>query len=505
MATGSSVLRIGKEHWIFLLLLAAGAALRAVTFFAYGPALIRRDSIAYVLRSENFSPGPLHPSGYAAFLRALPLDHGLAVVPFLQHVMGLAIAVLLYGLLLRLGVHRWLSALAAAPVLLDAYQLNIEENIMSDTLFELLLVSVCALILWRRPLGWPWAAGAGFLLALATLTRTVGLLLIVAVTLAVLFLVARHSRFFTLAALVAAFALPVIGYAAWFNSYYGQFGLTSFAGRFLYGRVAPFADCTKFSVPADERVLCPDDPRLTPEQYVWKKRSPVFRVGPGVRNELAGHFAKRVILHQPLMYARVVGRDFIRAFSFTRGTAPGEPPASKWQFQLDYPLFSGNGICPPPATPAFERSHRCPERQREWNEFVREHGDKGLHVNRGLASFLRSYQRFGYLPGPVLAAALFLAVLAVLGVGRARGSGLRTAAFLLGGVVVVLILGTVAANHFAWRYGLPPFMLIPAAAAIGLTALTAPSAGGESGRTGLWGMLGGRWKGRREPVEEASP
>ena len=43
-------------------------------------------------------------------------------------------AVLLYVLLLRRGVPRWLAALAVAPVLLDAYQLQNEQTIMPGTL-----------------------------------------------------------------------------------------------------------------------------------------------------------------------------------------------------------------------------------------------------------------------------------------------------------------------------------------------------------------------------------
>ena len=48
---------------------------------------------------------------------------------------------LLYALLVRLGVPKTWSALATAPVLLDGYQLNIEQYILTEALFELLLVS----------------------------------------------------------------------------------------------------------------------------------------------------------------------------------------------------------------------------------------------------------------------------------------------------------------------------------------------------------------------------
>jgi len=76
----------------------------------------------------------------------------LAFVALLQHVLGVAMAIALYALMLRRGVTRWLAALAVAPVLLDAYQLNAEQTIMPDVLFEALLVTGIVLLLWQpRP------------------------------------------------------------------------------------------------------------------------------------------------------------------------------------------------------------------------------------------------------------------------------------------------------------------------------------------------------------------
>ena len=51
----------------------------------------------------------------------------------LQHLVGLAMAVALYLMMRRHGVPRWLAAVATAPILLDAYQLQIEQTIMPDT------------------------------------------------------------------------------------------------------------------------------------------------------------------------------------------------------------------------------------------------------------------------------------------------------------------------------------------------------------------------------------
>ena len=70
-------------------------------------------------------------------------------VAAVQHLLGLAMAVVIYLLLLRRGAPRWLAALAMAPVLLDAYQLQIEQTIMPDTWFEALIVAGLAILLWR--------------------------------------------------------------------------------------------------------------------------------------------------------------------------------------------------------------------------------------------------------------------------------------------------------------------------------------------------------------------
>src|SRR5439155_891129 len=81
-----------------------------------------------------------------------------------QHVFGLAMGVALYALLLRRGAPRWVATLAAAPVLLDAYQLQLEQTIMPDVLFETMITAGLVVLLWRGQRGpggaWPIAAGA---------------------------------------------------------------------------------------------------------------------------------------------------------------------------------------------------------------------------------------------------------------------------------------------------------------------------------------------------------
>jgi Dolichyl-phosphate-mannose-protein mannosyltransferase len=452
-----------RAHWLFLTLFAAGIGLRIVVLFAYQPALFSPDSRLYLEESGDLQPSPNWPIAYAAFLRLLPLGADVAVIPFVQHVFGLLVAALLYALMLRLGVSRWLAALAPAPVLLDAYQLNIEQYVLSEALFDLLLVAAAALLLWRRPLRIVPAGLAGLLLAAAALTRGVAVFAVVPVLLTIAFLVARmplRAGLSRAAAFLAVFAVAVGGYVVWYHSVHGTYALAGHTGVRLYGRVAPWVDCSEFSVQSYERVLCPHQPvgeRPRVFRLVWAKSSPIARLDPPpgmTRSQVAGAFARRAILHQPLTYAGAVATDFGKSFLPTKETSSAGYRVAQWHFQETFPI--------PGYPPTWSTSPPVGFRQEESDG----------HVQRSLASFLRTYQSFGYTAGPLLALGLVLGLLAAAGLGRARRSGLRSAAFLFCGLAVTLSLGSLAVVPFSWRYQLPQLVLVPPAAVLGVTAFT---------------------------------
>ena len=137
-------LRLARENWLLTVLLAVGLVLRAAAQIAYRPALIYIDSLRYLYHAHGADP-----VGYRVLLRPLLLVGNLDLVAAFQHVVGLAMAVLLYVVLLRRGVPRWLAALATAPVLLDGYQLQIEQTIMPDVMFEACIVAGLAALLWH--------------------------------------------------------------------------------------------------------------------------------------------------------------------------------------------------------------------------------------------------------------------------------------------------------------------------------------------------------------------
>ncbi|MDP8937584.1 MAG: hypothetical protein M3O23_07645 [Actinomycetota bacterium] len=129
-----------REHAVLGVLFAVGAALRITTSLSYRPAMqLVQDSFSYLADADDPVPNVIRPNGYSFFLRLLQQTGRLAVVPAAQHAMGLSIALLVYVLLRRLGARPWLAALGAAPILLDATQIYLEQFIMSETFFETLL------------------------------------------------------------------------------------------------------------------------------------------------------------------------------------------------------------------------------------------------------------------------------------------------------------------------------------------------------------------------------
>src|ERR1700678_2392531 len=131
-----------REHWIALVLGAAGLVLRVLTLVAYHPALVYTDTLKYLYGAW---PGA-DPLGYMVILKPILWIGDFGTVAVVQHLLGLATAAAIYVLLLRRGLPRWLAAVAIAPVLLDAYQLQIEQTIMPDVWFEAFIVAGLVLL-----------------------------------------------------------------------------------------------------------------------------------------------------------------------------------------------------------------------------------------------------------------------------------------------------------------------------------------------------------------------
>ena len=245
-----------RRHWLLTVLLVAGVALRVITQIAYRPALLYIDSPKYLINGLQ----KYDPQGYRALVLAPVTWLGnLAVVAGLQHLIGLAMAVILYVVLLRWNAPRWAAALAAAPVLLDAYQLQIEQTIMPDVAFEALIVAGLVILAWK-PRPSPVAiAVAGFILGASATIRQVGEFLIVpALLFCVLATRGWRARLGSGALVTVSFAVPILVYMTYSAVVLGDhFELSVQGDAVVYGRVAAAADCTTLHLTPAERAICP--------------------------------------------------------------------------------------------------------------------------------------------------------------------------------------------------------------------------------------------------------
>src|SRR5262249_41144850 len=94
---------------------------RILAQIAYRPALLYIDSTKYLLGAY---PGD-DPTGYQFAIKPVVALGSLDDVAALQHLLGLAMAVTLYVVLLRRRAPRWLAALATTPLRHDAYQVQL--------------------------------------------------------------------------------------------------------------------------------------------------------------------------------------------------------------------------------------------------------------------------------------------------------------------------------------------------------------------------------------------
>ncbi len=456
-----------RRHWLFALVFCAGLSLRILAQVAYSPALVYIDSYRYLHGDSS-----LDPLGYLVLLWPLQHAGGLAAVAAAQHILGLGMALVLYSVLLRRGMWRWAAALATTPVLLDGYQLQAEQTIMPDVLFEALIVAGLALLLWRRNPG-AWQVGlAGLALGVAADVRQVGEILIVPALALLLVRAIRRRRLAEGALFTAGFTIPVLMYVMVQFAVSGHFTFTQRNSYAFYGRAAAVADCATLRLPADERSLCPSPQVVAAmgiDGLVGNPAGPLlsYQPPPGMTIQaMAGRFELAVVRQQPMAVASAIHRDFIKLFALTRNTAPGDMPISRWQFQTTYPTY------PPLITLRYVASIRP--------------GGGPPSVIRPLAAALRDYQLHGgYTPGPLLAVAVLagLAGSCMLGFPGREHTAMATACLLTTATAIILLLAS-DAYEFSWRYQLPALILLPPAGILGAAAVTTAIRGAAPERAG---------------------
>ena len=469
-----------RRHAVFLILVTLGVLLRVVAMLGYRWHMWFTDSYEYVYFTLHLRPYGVRPSGYSLFLRALLPLHDFGLVAVLQHLMGLAGAVLPYVVAVRHRVRPWIAALALAPMLLDAYEIQLEHLLLSDTLFTFLLVVAVALTLWRTapdamPPWWAMAA-AGLCVGFAGVTRSVGLplLLIFAVYLAIRWIVAARARRRTasgprrtwrrlvlaglapILAVAVAGAVPMAAYADWYKSVHGEYGFSGSGGVFLYSRTMAFAKCKAMRPPKDLRPLCDPRPpakRPSSQFYLWAAGSPLRKPGhqwvfSKANNDRAGRFAKLAIRRQPVAYVRTVAEDTLHAFHWHRTVFPDLETYEQYRFRTN--------LSPAPRWVVPTLAQYDPD----WATVVME----------PYAGLMRSYQRWGYLPGTLLGGVILGGAVGIL----ARWRRLGGPALLPWTMAVALIILPAMTADFSYRYLLPTFPLAGLALALAFTTRRTP-------------------------------
>jgi hypothetical protein len=445
-----------RRHWLAAGLLAAGLVLRVLAQFAYRPALLYIDTTRYLYNADG-----MDPVGYKGPLRAILLVANFDAVAAVQHLLGLAMAMVIYLLLLRRGAPRWLAALAIAPVLLDAYQLQIEQTIMPDTLFEAMIVVGLAILLWRPSTSWRGAVAAGIVLGTSATVAQVGEALILP---AVIYLLAAgggwRRAIGKAAALCAAFVLPILAYSTGSYLLTGDFFLSHTGVTSFYGRTAAAADCATIRLPSAERGMCPAKAQQAkgPDWLEYDQNSPIrpyYADLPRAEvDSLLSDFNHRVLTQQPLRVLAAYEHDVLKLFALTRTASQGDTPISRWQFQTTYPYY------PPHITMQIVKIA------------VDRFGGGMPAVGRPIAVFLRSYQLGGgYAPGPLLAVFTLAGLVGSAALLRRRGDpGTRQLAlacllFFASAGSVTLVSDMF---EFSWRYQLPALVTLAPAGALGV-------------------------------------
>ncbi|HUC58462.1 MAG TPA: hypothetical protein VMA95_13745 [Streptosporangiaceae bacterium] len=464
---------IPRRHWLAAILLIAGLALRVLVQFSYRPALFYIDTVRYL-----YDSGGNDPVGYRLPLKAILFLSDFDVVAAVQHLLGLAIAVAIYVVLLRRGVPRWLAALAIAPVLLDGYQLQMEQMVLPDVWFEALIVAGLVILLWKVGVpGYRYVIAAGLMLGISATFRQVGEILVLP---GLIYLIAACRGWRTtltrMAAFAAAFVLPILVYLTGSQILVGHFYLSHSGVTTTYGRMAWSADCATLRLPPAERGLCPTAAQRAhgPDWLEHSPGSPLRKYYEGPLSARASHlvasFNTAVLHQQPGRVLATYASDVIKLFSPAKKTFAGDTPLSRWQFQVRYPYLSPHAT-PVQVLPAIAR-----------------YGGGRPYVWRPGAVFLRAYQLDGgYTPGPLLAFCVLagLAGTAIAVVARFRPAslercqlGLACLLFLFSGAAILLMSDLF---EFSWRYQLPALVTLPPGAAAGLAEIARHARTGRHG------------------------
>lgn len=446
-----------REHHAILILIALAIVVRIGLMYLYFPALLLAFDTPRYARVGGF---PMFgdfwmPAGYPFFLCLLrSVTNELWVTTAVQHALGIATGVFLYIALIRLQVRPWVACIPAAAVFFSGDQLYLEHSPMADFFLTFCAAGgFLATVVWlTKRKSWWWLGIASAAFAYATLVRSAGVAL-----LAVLAFVAVIAAGDGLRARGVAACFAVIPAGLVFGLYVAVFwlsggrylGISDMRGWNFYSRVAPFADCSKFTPPKGTEVLCETRPpaeRPGPFGYVWDLQSVprrMFELGPETGKKLE-EFACEVVRHQPLDYARAVLLDLAR---FVEPSLGGNRPLAGQPREI------------------ISFGWRDPEVERL---VVRAMAldYRGTEVTVRAQAFLGAYQQYISIRCWWLVP---LAISTVAGFWRAR-ENLRFAVLLFGLGALALFALPALTVSYDFRYGIPPAIFLVVAGVLGAVA-----------------------------------
>ena len=456
--------RVWSQHRLFVIVFIPALLLRADAELGYRWQSWFNDSFEYIANTVRLTLDPTRVSGYSVWLKFLQPFHSYALITILQHLMGLAVGVMVYALLRhRYQAPAWLATLAAVPVLYDGFEIQLEHLILSDTMFLFAVMLATTLLLWD-PAGPSTGRCAliGALLGLGAVLRSIGLPLLAVFA---VYMIIHRFGWRKIAATVVVCLIPVFGYAGAFDLEHGQFAMSDATGVFLYSRVMTFAECSKIHPPADELFLCstvPPDQRPIAQAYIWTPASPLDRMPPSkfspVPNQLAEDFAIRAIEAQPLGYARAVLHDTWMVFGWNRIVFPQAATYDEY-------LFGNHSL----AVPAWDAAHLG-----RYTSYAAAYvqGDPLTRVVNPFAIIIRIWQRYVWLPGTAYGLILLAGLGGIVLAWRRLGGD----ALLPWAVSFALIVVPAAVTTFDYRYVLPA---VPFACLAAVMAFSRGTAGGE--------------------------
>lgn len=440
-----------------LVVLGIGIAVRLYALFAYVPSSLQWvDAVRFARISPSGAFGDVWaPAGYPAFLALVrQISNNLSFTIGVQHLLGLVSGLLIFAAVRRVAP-RWVALVPAAVLILGGDYLFLETMIMVEAYFTFMicLTLYAAIRALDDPHPLAWLAFASFVGGMSALVRSNALVIPVVLSVWAVFVfggpLRKRGLRFTVGLAPAVILVAAYLVAANIDGHYS--GLVDARNIDLYGRVAPFANCAKFTPPNGTEKLCQNIPRgQRPGSfwYTWVADSPgvkYYGIAPPGSAPL-GKFARAAILGQPLDYAKIVAKDMFRYIDPTAGNDYGFSglPADGWSF-----------------------IYRVPAEEQAIGSALSKRYDGVLPAHMPGAQELDFYQTTTRLSGLFLAV---FSVLTIVGLFLARGR-LRSVQALFAVTAFLLYLGPAASISYDVRYGVPPQGALAAAAALGTWAI----------------------------------